>query len=148
MAGTRGPVGKKTELLRGHGAAKAREVTKLVTAGPAPTLKWSSPASSWAASVKRLYKALQESAMSAFYQPSDVELCYIACEVLDTGLKAINPRTQSPNATMLQAASQMLVRLGCAEGDRRRLGIEIEKQQPDKDVRIAIMDDYRKIQAQ
>jgi hypothetical protein len=41
-----------------------------------------------------------------------------------------------------------LVRLGTTEGDRRRLGIEIEKQQPDKDVRIAIMDEYRKLQVQ
>jgi hypothetical protein len=146
--GVRGPIPIKKEMLRGHHAKDDNKVTTLKTPAKAPDLVWSKADPKWIPAVKRLYQSLQDSAMAITYQPSDVCLAFVACDILNTGLTLINPRTGSPNGVLLQTAMAALVRLGTTEGDRRRLGIEIEKQQPDKDVRIAIMDEYRKLQVQ
>ena len=48
------------------------------------------------------------------------------------------------NASLVTSAMSSLVRLGVTVADRRRLGIVLQRTQPEDRKRISIMDNYRK----
>jgi hypothetical protein len=143
--GTRGPVPKRTELLKGHGAAKARSVTK-IEALPDTKADPPSPANpKWLPEVQRLYDSLAESPMAQIFFSTDWAFAYLNCEVLNIALTSRNPTTGQLNATMISNCMANFARLGVTEGDRRRLGVELEQaDSSQEETRLAIMEKYRR----
>lgn len=138
----KGPLPKPSNLLHGHGAQKEREstVTKLHTG--LDRLVWP-PAGDWSKPVVQLYESLPSGPMADLYCQSDVEIAYIACEMLDKAMTEVVKTTGVVNTTLFQAAMSALSSLGVTEGDRRRLRIEIERQEAEDATITAIQAGYR-----
>jgi hypothetical protein len=85
--------------------------------------------------------------MSKFYQLSDCELAFSVISVLDTALKTPSRTSGLVNQSAVTACWNALGLLGCTEGSRRRLGIEVAAI-PDEHAaaKIHILEGYRKIQ--
>jgi hypothetical protein len=97
--------------------------------------------SSWYPEVKRLYEALFDSPMACTYEQSDVEFAYVNAEVLNIALSA-RTTASGLNASLIAGCMSAFGRLGITEGDRRRLGIEVE--QPDgRSDTVAVLEGYR-----
>jgi hypothetical protein len=145
MAGTRGPIGIRSDLLRGHGAEKSKKIAK-VSAENAKPLVWHDPDPVWTEANVRLYRSLAESAMARFYQQSDAELAYSVISVLDTALKTPSRTSGLVNQSAVTACWIALGNLGISEGSRRRLGIEVAEL-PDEHAgaKLAILADYKKL---
>ena len=89
-----------------------------------------------------LYESLKISGQAQWYEPSDWERARITCHLLSDQLKS-----GRPSSTMYQTIQGDLAALMTAEGDRRRLRMEIERDQAssgDDDRRLALMEQYRK----
>lgn len=70
------------------------------------------------------YESLKDSAQSRFYEPSDWSYARLAMHVLNDALK--QPRF---SAIMLSSLTSMLSSLLVTEGDRRRVRLEVERDQ-------------------
>ena len=68
---------------------------------------------------------------------------WILCEVLNESLTTRRANGML-NASLVTSAMSSLVRLGVTVADRRRLGIVLQRTQPEDRKRISIMDNYRK----
>lgn len=151
--GTRGPVPKRTDQRR-----RVNKPTKpTAKAAGAKSVTIPRPDPGWHPAAKRFYAALQKSGQAKFYEPSDWQLAWLTSESLSRDLKpqviGINETTGKPVfaivplkgaslAAYLKAFNALLV----TEGDRRRLGIELERSgatQPDTGD-VPSLDDYRK----
>lgn len=81
--------------------------------------------------VSDLYKSLQFSGQAKFYEPSDWQYARIACFFADQLLKS-----SRPSAQLLVTVNQMLSSLLVSEGDRRRVRLEVERNQSDGDAQV------------
>ena len=96
----------------------------------------------------RLYLTLQTSAMLDLYDETDVQMAYIACDLLHRALTETLRTTGGTNTALIQAALSALESLGVTEGDRRRLRIESERTSRDEAEIIRIQQGYRRIKEQ
>lgn len=90
--------------------------------GEATGTSWPHAGKDWDQSVKDLYYGARRSGMSAYYQQSDIQWIWMACQ-------EFNDYRQSPrrSAMHLQAALSMFSEgLGLTEGSRRRIKIELD----------------------
>jgi hypothetical protein len=149
--GEHGPIPKRSEERRRRNKpespAETVEVAGTVEMPPAPR--------GWHAIARGLYESLQDSGQSKFFEPSDWQAAYLLCESLSrdlkpqavgvslvTGkiLKARQPLKGASLAAYLKAFSA----LGVAEGDRRRMGIEISRRTDKPSLApVTVMDEYR-----
>ena len=74
--------------------------------------------------VRDLYRSLGDSAQSRYFEPSDWQYARTALHFLD-GL--IKDQSGKPSPMMLSTINQMLSSLLVAEGDRRRVRLEVER---------------------
>ncbi|WP_244431603.1 hypothetical protein [Segniliparus rugosus] len=74
--------------------------------------------------VKDLYSSLAESAQSRYYEPSDWHFARLAMGFVDGLVKS-----SRPSAQMLTVVNQMLTDLLITEGARRRVRLEVERDQ-------------------
>jgi len=81
--------------------------------------------------------------MAAAYQDSDWAMAWILLDVLDESLTSRRANGML-NASLITSTMGSLARLGVTVADRRRLGIELQRTQPEDRERISIMDNYRK----
>ena len=72
--------------------------------------------------VADLYESLRLSGQSRFYEPSDWQYARLACHFCDGLLKS-----SRPSAQLLVTVNQMLSSLLVSEGDRRRVRLEVER---------------------
>lgn len=70
-----------------------------------------------------LYTSLGQSAQSKYYEPSDWEFAKYTMHFVDRILKS-----SQPSAVMLASINTMLTNLLVTEGDRRRVRIEVERE--------------------
>jgi len=102
-----------------------------------------------------LYESLPTSGQSQFYEASDWATAYLLAESLSRDLKpqavGIHPETGKVvraviplKGASLSAYLKAFAALGMTEGDRRRMGIEIDRK-PDapKLAEVSVMDEYR-----
>ena len=110
-----------------------------ITKGQAFDVTWDLPADpEWHPIAIRLYEACSSSGQSAYYQNSDWALLYSICEDLShykQGSKMVDRNTgelvnKARSGQMLQSIYSALERLMVAEGDRRRLRVELEAPEP------------------
>lgn len=93
--------------------------------------------------VRDLYESMKTSAQKAYYEPSDWQYARITLHFVNRLL-----RSTKPSAQMLASVNQMLTSLLLTEGDRRRVRIEVERQQAEGVV-IDVADMFRQqLQAQ
>lgn len=71
------------------------------------------------------YESLKQSGQSKFYEPSDWQIARLVCVWLNTQLK----RAGHPSAMMIAQINTMLTNLLVTEGDRRRVRMEVERQE-------------------
>lgn len=89
-----------------------------------------------------LYESLKVSGQVQWYEPSDWQRARITCHLLSDQLKS-----GRPSSTMYQTIQGDLAALMTAEGDRRRLRMEIERADQSvsaDDERLSLMESYRK----
>lgn len=79
--------------------------------------------------VADLYASLADSGQSKFYEPSDWEFARLTCHFLDNQVK-----TSKPSGQMLAVLHSMMTDLLIAEGARRRVRLEIEREQKKAEV--------------
>jgi hypothetical protein len=90
-----------------------------------------------------LYESMKTSAQKIYYEPSDWQYARITLHFVNRLLKSTKPSAQ-----MLASVNQMLTSLLLTEGDRRRVRIEVERQQAEGVV-IDVADMFRQqLQAQ
>lgn len=85
-----------------------------------------------------LFRSLSESAQSRYYEPSDYEMARSVLFFLDQQFKS--PR---PSAQMIAALFSQLTDLLITEGARRRVRLEVERQQGGAEV-LDVADMFRK----
>lgn len=81
--------------------------------------------------VRDLYESLHLSGQSKFYEPSDWQYARIALHFADQLLKS-----SRPSAQLLVTVNQMLSSLLVSEGDRRRVRLEVERNQSGEDAQV------------
>ena len=86
-----------------------------------------------------LYESMKNSAQSQYYEPSDWALARVTFHFLNKQL-----RSTKPSAQMLASLFSQMTSLLLTEGDRRRVRIEIERNQnqPDNNV-VQVADLFR-----
>jgi hypothetical protein len=151
--GARGPVPKRSSQRRRHNKP-ATPVTK-AAAAKKPPIPRADP--NWHPAAKRFYRALAKSGQAKFYEPSDWQLAWLIAESLSRDLNpqfvGIPERTGEPvyavvplKGASLAAYLKAMSALLATEGDRRRMGLELERpgegagEEPD----VPSLDDYRK----
>lgn len=119
-----GPVGKRSDQLRGHGARAAREAEGLVTI-PADEIEWPPPADFWHPLVVEWYESLQKPAIATFLQQTDVAFARIICQTLNDQLSRSGGMSAAAMPAIFSAMNDLLT----TEGARRKLRIEIARRE-------------------
>lgn len=131
--GERGPIPKRSsERRRTNSDSKAEQVQA------AGVVKRPPVKGSWHPIAKRWFKALDESAQSRFYEPSDWATAYYVAEAMTINLEAGRFSSELFKAVM-SAQSELLT----TEGARRRVRVEIEREIETSEGVTAI-DEYRR----
>ena len=92
------------------------------------------------AAARRFWVRLGESGQSRFYQPSD----WAKAELI---VVAIDAFTRKPTPTMLRAIFEGMTGLLVSEGDRRRLGLELDTSDgvdPEEAAAVVRLDEVRR----
>lgn len=84
-----------------------------------------------------LYEALKTSGQAKFYEPSDWQYARLAMHFVN---KLV--RNSKPSAVMLSSVNAMLTPLLMTEGERRRVRLEVERNQAQGDL-IDVADMFR-----
>lgn len=117
---TRGQVPKRSsERIRRN---KENEVETVPHIGPveAPELGFPDPHPM----IVDFYEALKESGQAQYYEPSDWQFARFTLHFADKLIKS-----QKPSSVMLTAINSALSNLLVTEGDRRRVRMEVEREQ-------------------
>lgn len=119
--GERGPTPNRSDQVVRRNK-KATPVDKVTAIGAVrvPELDFDDPHPI----VRDLYRSLTESAQNKYYEPSDWQYARLALHFADQLLKS-----ERPNGQLLTTVNQMLNGLLVSEGDRRRVQLEIERNQ-------------------
>jgi hypothetical protein len=154
--GTRGPIPKRVDERLGHETkAELAAVTKAPAARKVPV-----PAADpeWHPVALRWYRSLKRSGQARFYEPSDWSAAYLVAESMSRdlgeqflGFRGTGEGTQVAHhgtvplkGANLGAYLKAFAVLGVTEGDRRRMQIELQRQQPaEQDGTVVQLDDWR-----
>lgn len=151
--GAHGPLPKRSEERRRNNKPET-PLDKVGVVGPVAI----PPANQkWHPVAKRVYESLKDSGQAKFYEPSDWAAIYLLAESMSRDLKpqmvAFDEtkgkviRAYVPiKAASLAAYLKGFAALGVTEGDRRRMGIEIERERnetSEADPDVAVLDRYR-----
>ncbi|MFF7254802.1 phage terminase small subunit [Streptomyces microflavus] len=133
-----GPVpNRETDLARPR-ERKGGEVQS-VTRGLARPAKVPNGDRTWHPIAKRLWDSLKESGQADFYQASDWALAYSLCEDL-----SFYKKSGKRSGQMLQTIYSAFERLLVAEGDRRRVRIELHEPEPEvQSAAVLAIADYK-----
>jgi hypothetical protein len=138
--GTRGPVPARSDQRRRRNKPAVTVVTAAAGTPPQrPRIPRADP--EWHPLAKDMYNSLRRSGQSAFFEPSDWQTARLAAEATSRLLLA-----DKLSAMLMAAIDGMWQRLLMTEGDRRRLGIELEKPRADEDAEaaVSVLDDFRR----
>lgn len=135
-----GPIGKRdSERTRRNKTNEAGLVTKRGVARG--VTQWPDPEPYWHPAVVRMYKAFQDSGMSDFYEGTDAQMVFLACE----GMQAWYDGRKA-SANQFQFVFNALGSLGASEGERRRMRIELDlerEEQTEESAAVAKMAEFR-----
>lgn len=132
--GSTGPIPKRSEERR----RRNRPETPVTAAKVAGKVAVPAADPEWHKYARGLYCSFKKSGQSRFWEPSDWETARVQCHLLSVEL-----RKSKPSPAMVGSIFSVLARLGVTEGDRRRMGIEINREAKPKLAAVSIMDKYR-----
>jgi hypothetical protein len=151
--GAHGPIPKRSEERRRANKPET-PIDAVDVAGPVEI----PPANpKWHPTAKRIYESLRTSGQAKFYEPSDWSAAYLLAESLSRDLKPQVVAFDKVTSKVIRACVPLkgpslaaylkgFAALGVTEGDRRRMGIEIDrKPSAPKLAGVTVMDDYRGI---
>ncbi|QHB38033.1 terminase small subunit [Mycobacterium phage Noelle] len=121
--GDRGPIAKRSDQ-RVRRNKTDNPVTKLPVKGPVKQPPIGIPDAHPV--VTQLWDSLRDSAQAHYYEPSDWAYCRMALHFANKLLWS-----DKPNGQILATVNSMLNGLLVSEGDRRRVQLEIERNQAD-----------------
>ena len=149
--GERGPIPKRSEERRRNNKPET-PTDHVEIAGPVEI----PPANPrWHKVARALYESLAASGQAKFYEPSDWAAAYLLAESLSRDLKpqvvgVVQTTGKVVKAYLpvkgasLSAYLKAFAALGVSEGDRRRIGIEVNRQTEKPGLApVSVMDDYR-----
>lgn len=136
--GVRGPVPKRSDQRVRRNKDEDLEKVEAIGVVRMPHLGLDNPHPL----VVDLYLSLAESAQSRFYEPSDWHYARFALHFADVLLKSARPSSQ-----LLASVQTMLTDLLVSEGSRRRVRLEVERNQSGGEV-LDVADMFRKRLAQ
>jgi len=148
--GARGPVPKRSEERRRMNEPEI-PIDKVAAVGPV-AIPPANPR--WHKIATQIYESLEVSGQATFYEPSDWAAAYLLAEALSRDLKPqaigvsiITGRVVRATVPLkggsLAAYLKAFAALGVTEGDRRRIGIEIDRKPAPKLAPVSVMDEYR-----
>jgi hypothetical protein len=142
-----GPIPNREADLARPRTRKGKDVVP-VTKGVARKVRIPRADPNWHPIAKMLYKSLKESGQSDWYQNSDWAFAYSLCEDLS---EYKNPNVDrngvlytKRSGQMLQTIYSAMERLLVAEGDRRRVRIELHEPEPEvESAAVLAIADYK-----
>lgn len=139
MAASRGPVPKRSETRRrtnkdpdGLSTTRGRAATNVVP--PAADPNWHRVALAW-------YESLAESGQRDWYEPSDWATAVYVAEAMSRNLAQGGRMSAQMFAAVLSAMTELLT----TEGARRRVRMELSREEPADDASVTAIDDYRRM---
>lgn len=136
---TRGPVPNRSDDLARPRERKGKDIVP-VTKGIARPTWIPDPDPGWHPIARQLWDALAVSGQSDFYQQSDWALAFSLCD--DLSHYKNSPKR---SGQMLQTIYGAMERLLIAEGDRRRVRIELDEPETENEsAAVLAIADYRK----
>lgn len=135
--GTRGPIPERESNLARPRERKGNDEQAAKRGQLQPIqIAWE-PDPEWSPFTQQVWSSASASGMADFYQDTDYAELYFICQELDRySTPRVNTKTgelyykQSPE--MVKALLGGLTNLGFTEGDRRRIRIELDAPEPDK----------------
>lgn len=151
--GARGPVPKRSEERRRRNKPKSKPAKAKVDGKVRPP----KPDKGWHPVAKRWFESLAKSGQSEFYEPSDWAMAAVLAESMSRDLKeqvvAVPEKTGEPvyatvpmKGASLSAYLKGMAALMVSEGERRRVGIELERgkvDEPETPAGVTALSDYR-----
>jgi hypothetical protein len=157
-----GPIPKRSEERRRRNKPET-PIDKVQAVGPV-TIPSANP--KWHPVAKRIYESLESSGQSKFYESSDWATAYLLAESLSRDLEPqfitiAEKKTVTKAGTVTVEDKPLMLRLplkgaslaaylkgfaalGVTEGDRRRIGIEIDRKPKAPGLAsVSVMDEYR-----
>jgi hypothetical protein len=136
--GARGPVPQREDSLARPRSRKGAD-QQPVTKGQMRSTRWPTADQEWHPIARDLYNACKKSGQADFYQQSDIALLYSLCDDLSY-YKSSSKRS----GQMLQSIYSAMERLLVAEGDRRRVRIELhEPERQAESAAVLAIADYK-----
>lgn len=134
---TTGPPPKRSDQRRRRNKADGPSVEHAhgasVVVTPEPSASWHPTAALW-------FSSLGESGQSHFYEPSDWALAYLVADLITAEFATGEPPKAASVAAWLKAMGSLMV----AEGDRRRVRLELDRPTAtEDDVEVSELDAYR-----
>jgi hypothetical protein len=150
--GTRGPPPKRSDKRLGHVSKAQKAVEK---APGASGVKRPPAKADWHPLAKRWFQSLARSGQSEYYEPADWETAWVLAESMSREFKPQVVGTTSdgepiwaevpPRGTALSAWRQMMSALLVTEGDRRRVGLELQREAAkEAEADVSELDEYRR----
>jgi hypothetical protein len=137
MAGSRGPVPKRSDQRRRHSPSDALTVN----AEAAAEVEVPPADEAWHPVARRWFESLAESGQSAFYEPSDWATAQLLAESMSRDLLTGEPVRGAALAAWLKGMSSLLV----TEGDRRRVQVELIRPSGEEgDADVSELAEYRR----
>lgn len=128
MAGTRGPIGKRDEeRVRRNTPDQPTATISMIGTVDIPEMGDLSHLGETHPLVEDMYKSIKESAAVKYYEPTDWQFARLTLYTLNQELIAAQHNGKPVGAMKLTAINQMLSALLLTEGDRRRVRLEIER---------------------
>lgn len=139
MAATRGPVPKRTETRRrrnkdADGLPATRGAAAENVQPPAAQDDWHPVAAAW-------YLSLSQSGQSHWYEPSDWATAQYIAEAMSRNLEQGQRMSAQMFASVLSGMTELLT----TEGARRRVRMELAREEPAEDASVTAIADYRKL---
>lgn len=117
--GARGPVGKRPDMRHGHRTVAENAQDEMT---PMP-VTWTEPGQDWHPAMVRWYAALGQSAQSADYQQTDLDMAWTVAETVSRALNSDKPINSQIMAMFLSANTDLLATAGA----RRRAKLELAR---------------------
>lgn len=148
--GSRGPAPKRSSQRR----RTNEPATKVVSAPAGAEVVVPEPSESWHPIARSWYDSLSLSGQSVFYENSDWQSAYVLAESMSREFKPqpivvgddVQFHEAAPKAASIQAWMKGFAQLLATEGERRRVGLELQRvavdQEEDADG-VAWIDDAR-----
>lgn len=135
--GTRGPVPKRDDVRRRTNKSEMGPVTKgrsgaVLLDAPAADPEWHSIAQEW-------FLSLSHSGQSFWYEPSDWAVAKYVAEAMSRNLFQGGKMSSMMFASVMSAMSELLT----TEGARRRVRMELSREEPTEDVSLVAQAEYK-----